>query len=152
MNSNIPLTPSLTVGILCSNRFLEEALSRYLSYVLKYRSVSLSAFLDMYRRKEAFDLVQSVDLVFVEALQNDQPVGFQFAKSIGKPGLIFFYHWDHLDIETEGPSWLVLPEGIEQVSLKLLETVNQSIVLKRDLESLEQRFPVLKDPTAHSGI
>lgn len=148
MNPDIVRNPSVTAGILFSDHSMEASINRFLNHVLKFNCVSLNSFFDKYKRREAVELVQTVDFVIAEALQADAPVGFQFAKSVGKRMLIIFYHHD-LEIETEGPFWLVLPEGMDRLSQKIRELLNAPVPGEEELENLEERFPILKDTTAH---
>ncbi len=140
---------NMTIGTLFSMNDTGASVSRFVRFVMGHDCVSLNAFFDAYKRKEAIDLAGKTDLVIVEALQNDKPTGFQFAKLIEKKALLIFYNGD-LDIEVEGSFWLVLPFGLDRFSEKLKELLASSVPEEEDFETVEQRFPVLKEAKEHT--
>lgn len=138
----------MTIGTLFSMNETSASVSRFVRFVMGYDCVSLNSLFDAYKRKEAINLAGKTDLVIVEALQNDKPTGFQFAKLIEKKSLIIFYNGD-LDIEVEGSFWLVFPFGLAIFSQKVKELLAEPVPEEEDFETLENRFPALKETKEH---
>ena len=138
----------MIIGTLFSMTDTGASVSRFVRFVLGHECISLNSFFDAYKRKEAIDLAGKTDLVILEALQNDKPIGFQFAKLIEKRALIIFYNGD-LDIEVEGAFWLVFPFGLDRFSRKIKELLAAPAPDEENFETLEKRFPALKEAREH---
>jgi hypothetical protein len=73
------------------------------------------------------------------------------AKSLEKRLLLLFYSWE-IDIETEGPFWLVLPYGLNRLGDKIKKIMANPVPGREEYEALEERFPELRERKRHHHL
>jgi hypothetical protein len=132
------------------NRSVETAYSlrRYFKFVLEVEEIEIGSMDNPYAHRDRVQKVQSTDLLVIDGFMGEDAKGFQFAKTMEKKALVLFYAWE-LEIETEGPFWLVLPEGMERLGDKVKEIMARPMPEIEEYETLEDRFPELKERKEH---
>ena len=125
-----------------------EALLRYLKYLFGFEKVYLNPLKDPFRFSDSLEMAEKSDFLLIDAFIDDKATGFQFARQIGKKTLLLLYP-DELDIEYEGPLWLVLPLKLNRLGEKIKEMMNESTAMPTEYEKLEKRFPALRESKKH---
>lgn len=137
--------------ILNKNAETANALRRYFKFVLEVDEVEVGSLTDPYAHRERVRKVQDADLLVIDGFMGEEAKGFQFAKAMEKRTLVLFYGWE-LGIETEGPFWLMLPEGIERLGDKVKEIMANQAPEREEYEALEERFPELRERKGHHHL
>jgi hypothetical protein len=127
---------------------IANALMRYFKFILEANEVNSGSLVDPYAHRDRMQKVQDADLLVIDGFIGKEAKGFQFAKAIEKRALVLFYNWE-LKLETDGPFWLILPEGIEKLGDKIKEIMANPAPGKEEYEALEERFPELKERRGH---
>lgn len=127
-----------------------EALLRYLKFRFGFEKTLLNPFKDPFRFRDALEMAKKSDFLLVDAFIDGDPIGFQFAKQIGKKILLLFYSGE-LDIKHEGPFWLVLPYKLNRLGEKIKEIMSQTASLAAEYEKLKERYPALRESKGHHG-
>lgn len=136
------------VIILSSCQETAQALSNYFRYLIDIENTTLKSLNDHYNLKEIFDLAEGSEIIVIEAFANQEPKGFQMVKSLEKKALLLFYYGE-IDIEEEGPFWIVLPQRLNRLGDKIREMIEQPEPDRVEYERLEERFPELKEKKGH---
>lgn len=139
---------SSKVIILSSCQETARAFSNYFRYLIDIDNTTLKSLSDHYNLKEIFDLAEGSEIIVTEAFVNQEPKGFQMVKSLEKKALLIFYLGE-IDIEEEGPFWIVLPQRLNRLGDKIREMMEQPEPDIEEYERLEQRFPELKEKKGH---
>lgn len=137
-----------SIIILSKNTEIAEALKRYFKFVLQMKEVGICLLDNPYGQKRAFEMAQNSDFLLVDGFVGEEAKGFQFAKAMEKRVLLLFYPGE-IEIEEEGPFWLVLPQGLDRLGDKIIELMEKPAPEAEDYEKLEERFPELKERKGH---
>ena len=140
-----------TIGLFYKNTETAVAMERYFKFVLELEEIEIGSLADPYAHRDRMEKVQSTDLLVIDGFMGEEAKGFQFAKAMEKRTLVFFYGWE-LGIETEGPFWLVLPEGLEMLGDKIKEIMAKPAAGREEYEALEERFPELRERKGHHHL
>ncbi len=127
---------------------IAKALSRYLIFRLSFEKIFLNPLKDPFRFSDSLEMAEKSDFLLIDAFIDREFLGFQFASQIGKKTLLLLYP-DELDIEYEGPLWLVLPFKLNRLGEKVKEMMNKSTAMSTEYEKLEKRFTALRESKRH---
>jgi hypothetical protein len=105
---------------------------------------------DPYKHGDRVKKAMGSDLLVVDGFVGEEAMGFRFAKAMDKRSLLLFYAGE-IEIEYEGPFWLVLPIGLERLGDKIKELMEKSAPDVEEYEKLEKRFPELRERKDHHG-
>jgi len=137
-------------NILSKDIDIAEALRRYLIFVLGVEEVEICLLNDPYGHKERVQKAEKSDFLVIDGIVDEKPMGFQFAKEMEKRVLLLFYTGE-IDIEGEGPFWLVLPFALDRLGDKIKELMEQPAPDVEEYKKLEMRFPELRERKKHHG-
>jgi hypothetical protein len=140
----------ISVNIINNVEDISQAFGRYFKFVLGMEVVEISFLDNPYGQKEAFGKAQKSDFLVLDGFVGEKPKGFQFSKAMEKRVLLLFYAGE-IEIEYEGPFWLVLPYGLERLGDKIKELMEKPVPDVEEFENLEKRFPELSERKEHHG-
>ncbi|MFW9873909.1 MAG: hypothetical protein ACFFG0_12450 [Candidatus Thorarchaeota archaeon] len=135
-------------NILSNSSETAQALVLYFKYVLDVEEVVVGVLYNPYGLVETFEKARESDFLVIDGIVDEKPTGFQFAKEMEKRVLLLFYSGE-LDIECEGPFWLVLPFALERLGDKIKELMEKPAPDVEEYEKLEKRFPELRGRKRH---
>lgn len=127
---------------------IAEAVKRYFKFVLDVNGVVIDSMDDPYGNRDRVQRVLQSDFLIIDGFIGQKAKGFQFAKAMEKQTLILFYPGE-IDIQVEGPFWLVLPYSLNRLGGKIKEIIEQSPPDEEEYVKLEKQFPILKDQKTH---
>jgi len=133
----------LLINIACADLKITESLSRYLTFCLGFGKIFINPLKNPYKILEAKEIAEKSDFLIVDALINGEPKGFGFACEIGKKTLLLFYSGE-LDIEEEGPFWLVLPNKLGRLREKITELLKKASPGDSNYIELGKKFFILR--------
>ena len=137
-----------SVTIYYKDKEIAQALRRYFRYVLGLEEGDILVLDDPYGHGERMQKGQRSDLLVVDGFVGKEAKGFAFAKGMEKRVLLLFYPGE-IEIEVEGPFWLVLPEGLDRLGDKIMELMELPAPDEEDYKELEARFPEIKERKGH---
>jgi hypothetical protein len=137
-----------SINIIFNHLESAEALERYFKFVLGINHITKSSLNDPYGQKELFEKAMKSDLLVVDGFTDGKSKGFQFTKTMEKQTLVLFYAGE-IDIEEEGPFWLLLPYAIDRLGNKTKEILEQPAPGEEEYKALEERFPELRERKGH---
>jgi hypothetical protein len=126
---------------------IAQAVARFLTFVLNINDVEFAS-LGPYEQKTTYEKAMNCDLILVDAFITGESRGFQFAKTMEKKTLVFFYAGE-IDVKTEGQFWLVLPYNYGRLEDKIKEIIEDQVPEREEYETLEERFPRLRERKGH---
>lgn len=138
----------MDILILTQKNELADSLRRYFKFVLEENVIDTGSLNGPYSQREIFEKAQGSDFLVVDGFVGEEPKGFHFAKAMEKRVLLLFYPGE-IEIEVEGPFWLVLPQGLERLGDKIKELMEKPVPEAEDYEKLEERFPELREKKGH---
>jgi len=136
------------VNIACSDKKVAEALERYLKYCLDFEQIVFNPLCNPFRFTEALNMAEQCDLLIVDVFINGEPRGFHFAKQMKKKTLLLFYSGE-LNIEDEGPFWLVFPHKLYKLKEKITDITKKPQIKYIKYLDLENKYPLLKEFKNH---
>jgi hypothetical protein len=125
-----------------------EALIKFFHHSLEYGSLEVPSLANPYNQRGAYQKALECDILLACGSLTEYQKNFQFVKAIGKRSLLLFYSWE-MNIETEGPFWLALPEGLDRLAKKVLEMMERPPAKREEFEELEKCFPQLREGKGH---
>lgn len=134
--------------ILCNCNETTDALEWYFKSVLGIKQINKDSLNNPYERTEIFKKTMESDLLVVDGFFDGDPKGFQLAKAMEKRTMVLFYAGE-IDIEKEGPFWLVLPNALNRLGDKIKEIMAKPAAWREEYETLEERFPELREKKGH---
>jgi len=135
-------------NIACSEINMANALYRYLKYVLCFDKILINPLNDPFRYKDAVEIAEQSEFLIIDAFINEEPKGFHFARQMAKKSLLLFYSGE-LDIDMEGPFWLVLPEKLYKLKEKITDITKKPQITDKKYLDLENKYPLLKEFKSH---
>jgi len=135
-------------NIISRDSEIAEAIARYSKLVLGFENIILNSLDDPYKKKDTYQMALASDILIVDAITREKPKGFRFAKGMEKKVLLLFYPGE-IEIEEEGPFWMVLPYGLERLGEKIRELLEKPTPGMEDYEKLEQQYPELGEKKRH---
>jgi response regulator of citrate/malate metabolism len=139
----------MKILIIQNHREIAQAVARFLSFVLNINDVEF-ADLGPYEQRTTYEKAMNCDLILVDAFIAGESRGFQFAKTMEKKTLILFYAGE-IDLRTEGQFWLILPYNYDRLEDKIKEIIEDQVPEREEYETLEERFPRLRERKGHHG-
>lgn len=136
------------VNIACSDSRVIGSLSRFLKYCLGFEEIVLNPLSNPYRFRDAVKMAERCDLFIVDAFIDGMPKGLHFARQMTKKTLLLFYSGE-LDIDIEGPFWLVLPYELCRLKKTIENVIQKAEISFRDYQAFEEKFPRLKENSSH---
>lgn len=138
----------INIAIVYNNIELARSIKRYLKFFMGFRTVSIATLKEPFRKRETYEMVLNSDLLIEDVFAAEKSGEFQFAKVMEKKTLLLFYAGG-IDIETEGPFWLVMPGGLKKLPGKITDILSRSVPSIEAFLELEIRFPILKEEKNH---
>lgn len=135
-------------NIACSNPNVANSIFRFLKYNFGFNKILINPIIDPFRYKESIEIAEKSEFLIIDAFINGKPKGFHFAKQMKKKTLLLFYSGE-IDIEDEGPFWIVLPDKLYKLGRKVKELVKKSTPFDSEYINLENKFPKLKKAQGH---
>ena len=136
------------VNIACSDPGVPGALTKYLKHCIGFEYIVINPLCNPFRFTEALNMAEQCDLLILDAFINGDPKGFHFTKQMKKKTLLLFYSGE-LNIEDEGPFWLVFPHKLYKLKEKITDITKKPQIKYIKYLDLENKYPLLKEFKNH---